>query len=121
MISNSFIDYFIYRIYYHLFLYSPTLSKRPSRTTTMNPDPQGNHIFMEGDFIVFEKGKYFSQVGIVDKCTKKMLNIAIAPHCSNGMQKVRVPPTSLRHMLPQELVETNNWNWDLLNSIIGLY
>ena len=84
-------------------------------------DHQDPFTFMEGDFLVFEKGKYFSQVGIVDSCTTKMLNVAIAPHCSNGMQKVRVPPSSVRHMTPEELVETNNWDWTTFGAIINLY
>ena len=41
-----------------------------------------------GDYIVFEKGKYMGQQGIVEGVTAKMLKVRIAPHSPDALKFV---------------------------------
>ena len=74
-----------------------------------------------GDFIVFEKGKYIGQQGIVEATTKKMFKIRIAPHCKDSLKLVTVRPTSLRKMVMDELRTVRYWDWKKHRLKIKLY
>ena len=77
-----------------------------------NPfDLGGSVIFYVGDFVCFDKGKYFGQEGIIESVTAKMARVRIAPHCPDALKLVRVMPTSLRHFSEEEKSRVPEWDW----------
>ena len=78
-----------------------------------NPfDYGGRVVYYVGDFVCFDKGKYFGQEGIVESVTNKMARVRIAPHSPDALKLVRVMPTSLRHFTETEKARVPDWDWD---------
>ena len=78
-------------------------------------------IFTEGDFVVFERGRYFGQVWVVELCTPRQVKIRIAPHCTNGLSLVCVPLHSVRVMTDEEMEGVSEWDWDIFSIVLRLY
>ena len=74
-----------------------------------------------GDYVVFVKGKYVGQVGVIERITPQKIGVRIAPHCPNGLTYTQVYPDAVRDMTNEELVAVNDWDWELLCSVVHLY
>ena len=87
-----------------------------------NPfDFGGSIIYEVGDFVCFDKGKYFGQEGIIESVTEKMCCVRIAPHSPDGLKLVRVMPTSLRHFNSEENGRVPDWNWSELSKVLKTF